>query len=324
MISLLQIGRLPEDAGIGGVTLHVSRLMYHLKQKGVCTVLCDYKRTSIFMQLKNIFRFRIIHIHISHPVLRFIYVLIAVILRKNVVLTIHGNLERFGVIYNILDKGAVMLSSVPIMLNDSSYSKALRYNSNAVLMSAFLPPKPDECEINNIHLELFRMLRKQYRKIYITNAYRCVFDDEKNEIYGISFLIKNFENLNDCCLIVSDPSGENTQRYAQNAPDNIRFIDAPHSFFSLIKFSDGIIRATSTDGDSLTIREGIYCGVPIIATGCVDRPDGCVLFNYGDSESFYKALEQIKDPHLMDSVEGKNVNPVDKYKNIYQKLADRL
>ena len=51
-----------------------------------------------------------------------------------------------------------------------------------------------------------------------------------------------------------------------------------------------MIRATSTDGDSLSVREALDSGVRVLATDCVDRPDGVTLFKYNDVVSLSDAL----------------------------------
>jgi glycosyltransferase involved in cell wall biosynthesis len=72
--------------------------------------------------------------------------------------------------------------------------------------------------------------------------------------------------------------------------NNILFLTGNHSFFEVLKMSNCFIRNTSTDGDSLSIKEALYIGLPVIATDCVSRPKGVKLINYNDISSLDMAI----------------------------------
>lgn len=44
-----------------------------------------------------------------------------------------------------------------------------------------------------------------------------------------------------------------------------------------------MVRPSSTDGDSVAVREALYCGLPVVASDCVPRPKGTILHRTGDS-----------------------------------------
>ncbi len=46
----------------------------------------------------------------------------------------------------------------------------------------------------------------------------------------------------------------------------------------LFEYIDIFLRPTNTDGDSLSIREAIYSGIPTIASDIVERPFGTITF----------------------------------------------
>ena len=52
------------------------------------------------------------------------------------------------------------------------------------------------------------------------------------------------------------------------------------------------MRATDRDGDAVAIREASYFGKTVIASDCVERPSGTILFRTGDAESLAGALAQ--------------------------------
>ena len=53
------------------------------------------------------------------------------------------------------------------------------------------------------------------------------------------------------------------------------------------------IRATTTDGDSVSLREALYFGAPILASDVVPRPDGVMLFNLEKDDLSQKVDEYL-------------------------------
>ena len=65
-------------------------------------------------------------------------------------------------------------------------------------------------------------------------------------------------------------------------PDNIFFITYSHDFFEVINLTDALLRATTMDGDSLSINEALYFNKDVITSNVVDRPNGCILYKSTD------------------------------------------
>lgn len=311
MNQLLIIGSLPESAGIGGVTVHVQRLLEWLDVKGVEYTLCDYKTLPFKKQIRMIMLHKSVHLHVSHPALRLMYALITKLTGKKLVFTIHGDLGRFNWLGNLLDKLTVKLSDVPIAINQKSYEKALKWNKRAQYVSAFIPPVEDG-KAPEWAIEKIDSLRMAGRPVFSTNASVCSFTPLGEEIYGIEFLIDFFRNRHEI-LVISDPSGQYANKHKG---EDLFIIAEPHSTFALYKHVDGTIRNTATDGDSLSVRESLYLGLPTFATDRVDRPKGCVLFNYNDAESLTKALSEGRQ-HTQRMDTG---NPIGQIIGIYESV----
>ena len=47
---------------------------------------------------------------------------------------------------------------------------------------------------------------------------------------------------------------------------------------------DLMVRPSTTDGDSVAVREALWCGVPVVASDCVRRPPGVIVHRTGDAE----------------------------------------
>ena len=94
-VDLLIIGTTTESAGIGGVSIHVERLLHYLQTEHVDFDFCDYKRESVWKIIKEIWKHKVIHIHPSNPIFRLFLVCVSVMSFRKVIFTVHGDLGRF-------------------------------------------------------------------------------------------------------------------------------------------------------------------------------------------------------------------------------------
>lgn len=313
-VDLLIVGATTSSAGIGGVSIHIERLMHWLDANQVAFDFCDYKQESLWHVIRKILKHNVIHIHPSNPLFRVLLVTISKIFGKKVVFTVHGNLGRHSRIKNLMDKCAVRWCDVPILINKGSYEIATRWNRQSRLISAYIPPSEDGY-IPEYALEIIREARDESKTIVSTNASVRSFTNEREEIYGIDFLIDYFKDDKNYFLCVSDPSSQYATHYAGHDFKNVLFITEPHSFYAVMKHSDLMVRCTATDGDSLSIREGLDLNIKVMATDCVDRPDGVVLFKYKDRYSFESALNASAE-----RVQSKKENVVEELTLLYNTL----
>lgn len=296
--------------------MHVERLVGWLSQRGYPFDVCDYKTLPLLRQVAMVKKSSVIHIHASHPVLRLFYVVLGIMLGKKTILTVHGDIGRFSWLKNFVDQMAVRLCSVPILINKKSYERARQWNRAAVMMSAFVPPFEQE-ELPATLQKSLAECKALGKTIVATNASVMSFDDKGKEIYGIRFLVDYFKE-GKCHLFVSDPSAAYRDYYGSQRVGEIEFVTGKHSFYELIKKSDIVVRATATDGDSLTVREALFAGRPVVATDCVDRPQGTILFHYNDADSLSRALADAMS-HTVDKV-GQAENTVDALTALYESL----
>jgi len=69
--------------------------------------------------------------------------------------------------------------------------------------------------------------------------------------------------------------------------------EVPHDLcLSLIASSDGFVRATRADGDSIAVREALARGIPVVASDVCQRPTGTVLFRSGDASDLALTIEK--------------------------------
>jgi len=171
-----------------------------------------------------------------------------------------------------------------MLLNNLSYSAASKIRSEKnYLVGAFIPPlEVDIVPLERHLLEELDNFKSNYDKVFSTNAFDYALDEEGREIYMGSDLVNFFKLNNRYGLIFSDPTGNYLKFLKLTLPDlpeNVFFITVPHDFVNVIKLTDGLIRATTTDGDSLSVKEGLFYNKVVYATGVVDRPKGVLVFN---------------------------------------------
>ncbi len=289
MKRLTIIGALPESSFVGGVTIHVQRLLQGLDAKGVGYEFVDYKRIGVLKTCLFILRHRgCTHIHVTNPILLLIFVGCCKLSFSKCIFTLHANHGRFTGIKNLCLSIAMRLANVPVLINPQSYQVYKQVNKHAQYIPAFIPPVSEPPLPENVK-RLIAECQKRGMPIVSTNASKTAVDKDGNDIYGIDFLVNYFSTHDGFTLLVSDPKGGYKKKLCP-CSENVVFITQPHSYFELLKNVDVFVRNTSTDGDALSVKEALYLGLPALCSDVVDRPDGVILFSYSDNTSFARTL----------------------------------
>lgn len=288
--SLLIIGTLPQTSGIGGVTIHTERLLGHLRKRDVSFDFADYRTMPLLKLLRQITKHKVVHLNLSNVYAIFIMLLVAHASRTRSIFTIHCNFGRGNRLQRFILHCCARMATVPVAINNMSYQQCLQFNQRTKFIPAFLPPYKEE-KLDDATEQLLSSVNRDKQWVS-TNAYNVAFDERRQEVYGIGFLVDFFGKAslqNQYQLFVSDPSGNYRKRFA-TLPKNITFISHPHNYYELLKRMDIVVRCTTTDGDSLSVKEALYLGKPVLCTDVVDRPEGVTLFKYGDAASLQNAL----------------------------------
>lgn len=271
---LLLIGTLPMP--IGGVSIHTERLLLFLKKNNFNHSFYDYKKSSFKRGVKFFFKSKLIHIHANNQLFLFLISLLCFIFFKKLIITVHGEYNCKGWFENFFESMSMILSSVPILLNEIDYGKVKILNSQSLMITSFIPPikQPD---LSTDVITKINNLKNSTKSIFCSNAYKLAYDFNGKEIYGIKELINFFNNNTDFGFVLSDPSGDYSNYFNSSdikLNENIIIINNNHSFFKVLELSDCYVRNTSTDGDSISIREALFLNKKTFATNCVQRPKG--------------------------------------------------
>ncbi len=288
------IGKIPPPTG--GVTIHVKRLINTLDQRNLDYEFIINNKRNLLLSIFKIFGAKI-HVHSSNPYVRFYYVILSKLLYAKCIVTIHGNLDRYSSkVKNYLDKLTIKYAHLPILLNKESFNKAQLINNKSRLISSFIPSTFDN-NLNNKIKSKLQEIKTEYDKIFCTNASNLSYDKEGNDTYGIFEILDYFTVNNKYALVFSDPSGcygKLIKEKKKSLSSNIYCIQEPHSYYEILKMSDASIRNTTTDGDSLSVKESIYLNKKTFCTDVVSRPQEAILYKQGNLKQVINEVEWEK------------------------------
>ncbi len=320
MKELLVVSGYLDSHPMGGVTMHVHRLLKRLIEPHVADyVLCDYKRDGIIKQLSMIKAADVMHIHASNPYLKLLYVISGKLFMTTTLITLHGKYGIYNKWKNLIHKLALKWCDVPILINRESYDAVKSFNKDAVFIPAFIPPIEDEEVLSPELRRIIMQIKEDGNPLFVTNASRRAIAVDGKEIYGIGFLIAFFASHNAYNLVILDPNNEYAPLYENKMPRNVRFFSGENSFCGLIKLADAVIRNTSTDGDSFSVKEALFLHKPVLATDVVSRPEGTILFKYNDSESLENGINLLHS--ISENIALQEPSAVEAYLGLYDKLG---
>lgn len=338
---LLIIGPYPPP--FGGVSIHIKRLITYLKNDFEITSIDDsFEKKKEILNIRT-FRFipyaacvkkaDIVHIHSGHFILRFLHFVVAKFLSKEIIVTMHSYSERNrSKVEQFLNRLILKKSSKVVFVN-SKISKSFNLTS-AYVKEAFLPPLLDQEDPLPSDVRNWISVKKaEGYSISCSNAYRLEIHNNQ-DLYGLDLCIEAAKNCKEnnikiaFIFVISHKSGklciEDYKQLVKTYELESSFLiyDSYLSFVRLINECDIVLRPTSTDGDALTIREGLFYGKTVIASDVVKRPLGTLLFRNRDTESLTKILRKTKNDltekkESLHSAKDKNERRISKVLDFY-------
>lgn len=314
----------PMAPPIGGVSIHISRLMHGLDGGEYEFLLCDESREikedvfnlrslDVLGYLKMCRQADIVHVHSGTSLLRLFHLIVATLFRKKKVLSIHAWPSR-SLPAQLMASFFSALSHKLIVVSE----EIRRQFRHGETIPAFIPPDVEnEVSLPQAITDWCAWQRKQERKLVCSNAFRLDWHDGA-DLYGLDLCLdamssealrKNYSLI----FVVSDPSyakarlNQYMRRVRErNLEDRVLIYCGHVSFFKLLELCDISVRATNTDGDSLSVRESLFLNKKTLASDAVTRPPGVVLFKSRDSRSLAASLELADDttrPLSMDATQ---------------------
>jgi len=140
---------------------------------------------------------------------------------------------------------------------------------------------------------------QKYPVVILNAAWRLVDDVDGSDLYGLQWSLESFLShyQNDIRVgflaVVGDNQGERLNHLVALASKigNVLVMVGEHDLCSILcKTNTILLRTTSTDGDSLSVREALELGRAVIASDIVVRPKGAIQYHYGSREDFEQHL----------------------------------
>ena len=113
----------------------------------------------------------------------------------------------------------------------------------------------------------------------------------------------------------------------QRAPlkDHLMFYESAGEFCPFFSICDVFLRPTTTDGDSVSVREALYACVPVVASDVIPRPEGCRIYKLGHQGEFVREVTKVLENLDEEKACIKKLpyyNNADKLIEIYRLLLD--
>jgi glycosyltransferase involved in cell wall biosynthesis len=317
---ILIFGTLPPP--IGGVSMHLERFLFFANEDSRINIeIHDIKKDTIKSLFLKFLVTDIVHIHLSNNI-KILLAICSRALGKKVIYTHHNSRVNSQIYFKLIN----LFSNIVVLVNDKEIDLKAVNKDKIRHVPAFLPP----CSFK----ELPNYINDKIADsdfIISTNCFHYTLFQGK-DLYGFDILVQAYNDLlvekklKKVLLILVDPSNS-TQKYVESLlanfkilnRSNVLYVTEPIDFSTLIKKSNIIVRATRSDGDSLTVRESLYLGTPIVASDITYRPKDTILFKNDNSDDLKDVLFDIYSKHDID-FSGESHSFYDSIIDIYLEL----
>ena len=317
MKSILQIGPI---SYVGGVSVHIQRLTYLLKDKFNFKYIDESPKKLSKDKLLNIRSIKdqpkilnlmrdsdVIHIHSGNCVLRVYFMLVAVFFNKKFIVTLHSmRLEGFKL--RLTNHFLTKACRIIAVSEEIKLKLPKKIQLNTELLEAFLSPQIDnEPELPTSIETLIKDYRDGGYTVLAANAFR-IRKLKRGELYGLDQCVKvaeyaKNENYRLHIIFVIGTVKEEDRAYLDSflkeindkeLSDFITVFPSSLSFIKLINEVDVVLRPTLTDGDALTIREALFMNKNVIASNVVKRPGHTSLYETANAFDLYSKIKELR------------------------------
>ncbi len=300
----------------------------------------SYLGLMSFLKLLSVCKdYKILHNHTSLNTC-FLTWLVHYVTKVPVVWTIHNQmidkeisgLSSFDFYFfkSLIKDKSVQIITVNQKSRDLLMDLNLNFCNDILVMPAYIPPVPIGEYTDYLDKSLVHFIKEEgdcllfYAESFTTY--------ENKDIYGTNEIIQLFCRLSesnfDLKLIFCIASVNNNtllKELQSNVPISIRNkvywqLGPVSEMWPLLETSTVLIRPTCTDGDSIMVREALAFGLPVIASDVTQRPDGCIVYEYGNIDDLYiKTKSLLENPYRREFPQH---NFADDMLNIYLKLLN--
>lgn len=313
------VGALPTP--YGGVSIHLKRQLPYLDKHGIPYTFYNTGPSTI--QRHNVvnagrarwiaaklftFEEDVIHFHNSRQFLLMVATWILTRRNKRVVWTFHDEFmlnwyERAGRLSRASLACALKRLTHAVCVNPRIRDWLVEAGvpvANTTIAPAFIGPTDEETSPDNLSSQMSDFLTG-HTPIIGSHGWFGMYINGK-DVYSLEMIAAMISRVRKekpsvgCYTVISGTAdAEFRQRIMTLRRDSglencWLIIETPFSAAALYARTDVFVRPSLTDGDSVSVRECLSLGVPVIASDAVWRPQRCVLFPSGDQQAFNDAV----------------------------------
>jgi len=324
---------------IGGITIHVKRLgqlfdtekinytIYAIGSKDQKKPHLEIYANRRKWALKYLFQPKedILHCHTMGWTEKAYYVLLARLFRKISLFTFHSYRDGLATqkgIYKLALKFVRRYGDHFIAVGEDDYHSMVNdgFDQDKIsIIPGFIAPKEEIVKIPE-YIDAFL----KDKEVRLCGNAANMNQYQGQDLYGIDLCIELTAKLRDAGMnpgFVFFLGSMPDKDYYRKLQDRIEelalenhflFCRESLGFHHIIKSCHVFVRPTNTDGDAVSIREGLYYNKAVIASDVVKRPQGTRVFKNRDLEDLYKVSMStirelgVMEPHSLDHVESKD------------------
>jgi glycosyltransferase involved in cell wall biosynthesis len=351
---IVQVGPYPEP--LGGVSVYIKRMKDYLDILGIPNQVWDLDAAAkpipnvIATSMKSLplryllsHKVELIHYHLYSRRSKIIVGYLNRFFHKErrKLLTIHGEAKNMFVGDD--DRGLInALNSFNALIcvrkGDRSYLEGQGINTAIYEIPAYIAPRL--CETAEAYPAYVTTFLRTHSFILAANASALRFHDE-TDLYGLDLCIDLMRQLKKRYPerrigFVFGLSEVREEEYFRKQRDKIRrfglegdflFMIEKCEFYPVIRNCHIFIRPTNTDGYSVSLAEGIFFKVPVIASDVVERPAGTILFKTRDGlELFHKTCNIMENYNHYKELAAKIhlTNNAETITRLYREMAPKI
>ena len=336
--SVLLIGHEPPP--VGGVSVHVRRLRARLEADGrICRVADDRAAPPglllpwlLATLLRQRFRRRsLVHVHSGNWRARAFAAWIGSRIGLPVVVTVHSFRSLENPRTRRLARWTMDRAAALVATSDGVKAACVAHGADpakVLVQHAYLDPPRGEVRPLPEPVERFVAAR---RPLIAASAFRLRFH-EGVDLYGLDLLIDLAadlaERLPGAGIVFLLPEAglpdhlETCRSRIRERGLEERFLlwREPMEFVDLLERCDLMVRPTTTDGDSLSIREALHLGRRVLASDAVPRPRQATLFRSRDRADLLRGVLDALDQPPPEPVRGADGWPA--LRGLYTEVLD--
>ncbi|CAJ36729.1 glycosyltransferase family 1 protein [Methanocella arvoryzae] len=290
----------------GGIQVHIQRLQTYLEDNGYTCIVYDFNGTvkrkniidikhnlpSCFLLNGDIINYHAAGMTLSNSLAIIFFRFISFINGKTFLITYHSmrnNLLFYNNLTRIVAKLFLRLTPYFIVVNQDIKDRLVSLNvnsENVKIISPFFPPVINSSDIELVPSHVWDFINSHH-PIISANASSISFYFEE-DLYGIDMcvelcksLIESYPNIGfifSLAKLNNVDYFEKLKSRLQGIENNFLFLIGPYPFYPILLKSHIFVRPTNSDGDAVSIWESLFFKIPTIASDCVSRPAGTIIF----------------------------------------------